>query len=242
MWQKLAESKWGYLYSALSAVSSCILGIFLPTVWVLPFLNTLFVYPLYMQSVSSGKLKRAFLHMMVWTIFMSLTMLTLVNVAPERTGAHVLHGPAYRDEMLTWVRTGVGAESHPSQFIPIHLLHFSVFSILSLLTAGFAGLLFGAIQLNYMNFYVGNLIHDSHFAWQAIFMGWQIYAIVRVVGFITIAIALSHLFFVFVKKKKLNRELVNRYLIGGVSLVVLDILLKASLAPDWQKILQPILH
>lgn len=242
MWQKLAESKWAYGYSALSAVTSCLLGIFLPTVWFLPFLNTLFVYPLYMQSVASGKLKRAFLHMMVWTIFMSLTMLTLVNVAPERTGDHILHGPAYKVEMFNWVRTGNAAENYPSQFIPIHLLHFSLFAILSLVTGGFAGLLFGAIQLNYMNFYVGNLIHDSHYAWQAIFMGWQIYAIVRVIGFITIAIALSHLFFVFVKKKELNRELVNRYLLGGVSLVILDILLKAAIAPHWQKILQPILH
>ena len=242
MWKKLAESNLSFVYCAVSAIISCLLGVFLPTQWFLPFLNTLFVYPIYAISVSSGQLKRAFFQMMVWTIFMSLTIIILANILPDRTGQHIIHGISYKEEMFTWVKTGVGAESNPSQFIPIHLTHFVIFCVLSLITGGFAGLLFGSILLNYMNFYVGSLIRESHFAWQAIFLAWQWYAIVRVVGYITLAIALSHLFFVKIKKGEMNRPLMNRYFIGGLSLILLDLLLKAALAPEWQKILQTILH
>jgi len=241
LWKNLADSYMGYVYCALSAIVSCILGVYLPTAWFLPFLNALFIYPLYMVPISSGQLRRAFVQMMVWTIFMSLTIITFAIFIPDRAGSHILQGLSYRDEMFRWVRTGTGAESNLRAFLPIHITHLIIFSVLSLLTGGFAGLLFGAILLNYMNFYVGSLIRESHFAWQAIVLGWQIWAIVRVIGFITLAIGLSHLFFVYVRKKECNRTLMNEYLIGGISLIVLDILLKASLAHDWQTFLHPIL-
>lgn len=241
MWKKLADSNLSFVYCAMSAIISCLIGIFLPSQWFLPFLNTLFVYPIYVVSVSSGQLKRAFLQMLVWTIFMCLTIITLANILPDRTGQHIIHGIAYKQEMFTWVKTGVGAESHLEQFLPTHLIHYFIFSITTVITGGFAGLLFGSVLLNYMNFYVGSLIRESHFAWQAIFMGWQFYAMVRVAGFITLAIALSHLFFVTIKKGQLNKPLMNRYFIGGLSLLLLDILLKTAIAPGWQKILQPIL-
>lgn len=239
--KKLAESNWGYIYCASSSILSCLLGLLFPGYWLLPIFNALLIYPIYAVHIYQGELKRAFYQMMLWTIFISLTTIILTILFPEKMAEQIYYGVSYRDKMFNWIQTGINAESDMKQFIPIYLGYFILFCILTILSGGFIGLLFGAILLNYMNFYVGELIRESGYAWQAILFSWPIWAITRVIGFILIAIVLSHLFYVYLYKRDINRALSREYIIAGLSLILLDILLKSSLAVDWQKLLEPVL-
>src|SRR5262249_56349221 len=69
----------------------------------------------------------------------------------------VLNGPAYRDEMFRWIRTGEGREGSPRLFLPQHLAHLAAFVALSLATASTLSILLGAVLMNFMAFYVASL-------------------------------------------------------------------------------------
>jgi hypothetical protein len=144
--------------------------------------------------------------------------------------------------MFAWINTGIGEESTPSQFIPKHILHFLLFCLLTILTGGFGALFFGSVLLNYMNFYVGSLFVQTTNPWLLILFAWQPWAISRVIGYIAVAIGLSELFFSYILKRPIKKEVIKKYFLGGLFCVILDLFLKTLLAPTWQKLLYSIFH
>ncbi|HYE79762.1 MAG TPA: hypothetical protein VEI97_17390, partial [bacterium] len=152
---------------------------------------------------------------------------TLAGVAP------VLRGAAYVEEMQTWLATGLGPESDPRQFIPIHLRHFAIVGVSSLLTAGAAAFYFGAIQMAYMNAYVYAVASQTTSlpaALTALVMAWHVWSVVRVVSFITLATALGYPLYAQLKGLPQQWPLVHRMVVAAVVLEVLDLVLKALLA------------
>ncbi len=95
--------------------------------------------------------------------------------------------------MFHWIRTGEGAEGSLQLFLPIHLREYALFSLLSLLTFGSAALILGTYLLNYMNFYVGQLVYQSSHPWLAALVGWPPWSMLRVVGYIATGLALTAL-------------------------------------------------
>lgn len=233
--------RWSYLYIIIAVVFSIILGLLLPGKWFLPILNTLAIYPLYYYYLKSQQYRKAFIQMLIWAIVMSIMVILLSSYFNPLMESKILLGSQYRNEMFTWVKTGVGEESTPNQFIPKHLMHFVVFSIYSILTGGFAALFMGSMLLNYMNFYVGSLYAHTTNPFIILIFGWQPWAIIRVIGYIALAIGLSELFFSFLYKRPLNKIAVKNYVLGGLFCVILDLFLKTLLAPTWQKVLQSVI-
>jgi hypothetical protein len=176
--------------------------------------------------------------MLFWSFFMSVSMITLVNLAPEAARAAVLRGAEYKQEMFDWIRTGHGRESDPSRFIPQHLLHYGAFVAGSLLSGGALGLLMGSVLLNYMNFYVGSLVYQQVPAVTVLLYGWPVWSILRVAGFIVTAVGLSDIFFAKVLRREgWESSPAVRCLAVGLALVVADAVLKAILAPAWREAL-----
>ncbi|MCX7918176.1 MAG: hypothetical protein N3A72_00940 [bacterium] len=238
---KMFGSKASYFYLGVVAIISCLFGVILPGKWFLPLLNTLGIYPLYVYNLKEQRYTRGFIQMLLWAGVMSITVILLTYYFNPTIHAKILRGEAYRNEMFSWIRTGVGEESSPSQFIPKQLMHFILFSLLTILTGGFAALFFGAVLLNYMNFYVGSLFLHTTNPFLTILFSWQPWAIVRVVGYIATAIGLSELFYSYVLNRQQRIEIIKKYCIWGVGLISLDLLLKTLLAPTWQKVLQKII-
>ena len=240
-YQLIAKSPVGYGYAAASAVASCLLGFMIPGQWALPLLNTLLIYPLFFFALQTGNLKYTFKYMLVWVVFLSLSIIGLTLIFPQHAGEQIFRGLQYREEMFAWIRTGIGTESNPAKFIPMHALHFLVFTVATILSGGFLGLLMGSVLMNYMNFYVASLIMESHYSWTAISLGWSWWSVVRVLGYITWAIAISYRIWAALLTFKFNRIIYLRFLTGGIALVCLDILLKICLSAGWQELLQPVL-
>lgn len=240
-WQKIVTTKMSYGYTVFIAIFSCILGIFIPGKWALPILNTLGIYPLFYYQLKHQNYRQIFIQMLLWAVVMSITIIILSSFLNATMETKIFRGEQYRNEMFSWIKAGVGEESSPNQFIPKHLIHFVLFSILTILTGGFAALFFGSVLLNYMNFYVGSLFAHSTNPLIILLFGWQPWAILRVVGYIAVAIGLSDLFFSYVLKRPLRKEAVKNYFLGGLFCVILDLLLKTLLAPTWQKVLQSVM-
>lgn len=63
--------------------------------------------------------------------------------------------------MLHWIRTGEDSEGSLSLFLSAHLLQYGIFCILCVVTLSSVALIFGTWMLNYMNFYVAELVKVS---------------------------------------------------------------------------------
>ncbi|MFB3897777.1 MAG: hypothetical protein ACE14V_15915 [bacterium] len=238
VWQKISSTKLSYGYAIFIAIFSCLLGVLIPGKWALPILNTLGIYPLFSYQIRHQQYRRALIQMLVWAVVMSIVVILLSTYFNPMMESKIIRGKQYRDEMVTWVKTGVGEESTPNQFIPKHLMHLVAFSLLTIITGGFAALFMGAVLLNYMNFYVGSLYAHTTNPLIVLIFGWQPWAIIRVIGYIALAIGLSELFFSFLNKRPLNKIAVKNYVLGGFFCIILDLFLKTILAPTWQKVLQ----
>ena len=202
---------------------------------LMPFLGAGVIYPLYLFLVARRCYNQAMVWVLWWAICQSFAVAGATVLAPERAAEVVLHGAVYTEDMFHWIRTGEGAEGSLQLFLPIHLREYALFSLLSLLTFGSAALILGTYLLNYMNFYVGQLVYQSSHPWLAALVGWPPWSMLRVVGYIATGLALTALALNlghYFSRKFPQLDFPRQYFLMGLGLLLGDLLVKATLAPS----------
>ncbi|MDJ0679079.1 MAG: hypothetical protein QNJ18_04365 [Xenococcaceae cyanobacterium MO_167.B52] len=227
---------------------------------LMPFLGAAVIYPLYLLLIARRCYNQAMLWVLWWAICQSLAVAGATVLAPERATEVVLNGAIYTEDMFHWIRTGEGSEGSLQLFLPLHLREYALFSLLSLVTLGSAALILGTYLLNYMNFYVGQLVYQSSNPWLAALVGWPPWSILRVVGYIATGLALTalalNLGHYFSRKfpqldevqagewfspglsRRSTLKFPHQYFLVGLGFLLGDLLVKATLAPIWQQLLQ----
>lgn len=232
------ERPWIFvLYVAASTPVTIFLGLRLGA-YLLPLVQAAVVFPAYFFLLRSQRWKETCLLMLLWAILTAGTVGWGSYRDPEFMADRVLLSRSYQAEMFHWIETGMGREGEIRQFLPQHLLHLGLFSALTLISGGFLGLGMGAVLLNYMSFYVGTLLRESLEPEWVLLLAWPPWAVLRVVGFILVAMVLSALVYRWWTGMELDRGRLRRFLAAGLGLLLLDILLKWWLAPFWQQWLQ----
>lgn len=226
----------GVTLASLVAVG---LGVISGGAFLLPFLQALLVYPFYVVLILRGHWTKTVLIMLYWAFLNALLVSILSMQTADWMESRVLLGGLYRDEMFRWIQTGIGPESDIGQFLPEHLFHLLLFSILTVITAGFLGLAMGASLLNYMSYYVGSLLSHSSCFWLTLSLAWPAWAALRVGGFILVAITLTTLLFNRWGLCPVQVRKVSMAVLFGSLLLVADVLLKWILAPFWREWLAP---
>ena len=243
----ISKTKWGWRRNLLIAVLLAI-GTVLTTVAslsfnipkLMPFLGAVVIYPLYLLLVARCSYNQAMIWVLWWAICQSLAVVGATVLAPEQASEVVLNGSVYTESMFHWIRTGEGAEGTVQLFLPIHLREYVLFSLLSLVTFGSAALILGTYLLNYMNFYVGQLIYQSSNQWLAVLVGWPPWSMLRVVGYIATGLALTALALNLchqINRKFPQLDFPRQYFLMGLGLLLGDLIVKAILAPIWQQLL-----
>lgn len=224
-----------FVTTLTAAVMAFYIGLILAkvNVMLLPLLLTISVYPGFLVDLRRDKLWTASALVLSWALVVSLLMIHYAYVHGMEGAVLVAKGREYVEEMFSWIKTGRGAEGDPSLFIVPKLLEITVFSLSSLATVGFAGLFLGSYLLDYMNFYVGVLLlhaKPEHF-FEVALLSWQLYAILRVVGYVLLGTALSRISLLFFRNKKLVIEKdVRRMILYALILIILDFVLKGTIA------------
>lgn len=206
--------------------------------WLLPLLQLIPAYPVMFQELRRERPGSAALKMLFWALLIAVTIEILAVYAPQRGEASVLRGSAYRDEMIAWIRTGIGPESSWRQFLPEHAFHLALFILLSLASGSLLSLLLGAILMNYMSYYVGSLIGIARVPSLALLAGWPPWAILRVASFVLLGVVLAGPAlrrFAGVPFRWDERRI---WLVLAGSGLLLDVLLKMLLAPRWSVLLR----
>lgn len=165
-------------------------GGFLLGRWWLPALQAVVAYPFFYFGLRSGLRGRTVGWMCLWAVVASGGTIGLTAVDRAAAAGVIVRGEAYRTEMETWLRTGVGREGDPGEFIPEHLLHIGALVAVSVPTGGLGGLLLGAVLLDYMSYYVGTLVSEAVRPLALLVVAWPPWAWLRVCGFVLLAVDL----------------------------------------------------
>jgi hypothetical protein len=229
------------LWMAVSILLSHALEFIVPGVWLLPVVAGGSFWLLFAHPLRRGEFARAIRLALSWAAMMVAVQVTLTLLWPELMEANILRASIYRDEMFHWIGTGQGPEGDISLFLPIHLRHLAVFCVLGVASGGLLALMIGAALLGYMNFYVGSLIAASGFSPVAFLLGWQVWAAVRVTGFIIAGTALGAVLTSRNGQGAGKKRKILSWLAVALALVVADILLKWALAGFYQQALNGVI-
>ena len=224
----------------LGALASTALGVGIGNPWLFPVLGALVPLPVFLHYIRKGCPGRATAWVLYWCIAQSLAVGAAVALAPERTASAIWRGPVYADEMLSYIRTGVGTEGSPRLFLPMHARHYVLLCAVSLVTLGAGGLVLGTVLLNYMNVYVATLVRSAADPILALFFGWPVWAILRVVGYTATGAVMADFSWRAwsrLRGRSIQRPVPWRLWLFGIGLALFDIGLKALVAPAWRRIL-----
>lgn len=206
---------------------------------IVPVLIALPFHVQFAALVIEGDVKKTVKVALTWALATSVfTIVFLRGFDSGSATADALFWNArtYREDMFHWIRTGIGQEGSPATYMPQHAAHFLAFAILCLVSRGLLGLVLGAALLNYMNAYVVALLVHADSPWLVAPFAWPAYAIVRVVGFVCVATALTAI--ALRRRTAATLGAVRAALWIGFGLVVADLALKAVLAPLYRSLFQ----
>jgi hypothetical protein len=228
---------WVFL-PALTA-AGWLIGLAAGSRWLLPLLNAAPACWILIATLRLGARRRAIALMMWWGLWLGICGVGTSVLWPARAEMVVLNGSAYRDEMFSWLATGVGREATPAAFIPQHLLHAGVFVALSLLTGSVISLLMGAVLMNYMSFFVGSLIlrcAESDRGGMAMLLAWNPWSMVRVASFIILGVVLAEPLLSRMPGSWPRPEGRRVWIAIALAGLALDIVMKTLLAPQWPRL------
>lgn len=241
MWNKIPSSPLVYPSLLIGVIVSTTLGFLISNKIVLPFLNIAFAYPVLFALLAGQKRKRALATMLFWALAMGVVTVLATVYFPARAEASIFHGKEYAGEMFHWIKTGEGAEGDPAQFVPQHLLHLLIFTVLSFASGSIFSLFMGAVLMNYMCFYVGSLMNASNDALLAALMGWHPWSIIRVVSFVVLGVILGEPVICRITRRKYEFAEVRLFFWLALAGILVDIIMKAFLAPWWGLALRKLL-
>ncbi len=222
----------------LATVCSYLPGWIIGNPVLVPLFNTAASFPFMVLALRKGAVTLAIARMLVWAATLGVCATTLSYIQPLPTNRLFLRGADYRNEMFEWVRTGNGAESSPSVFIPAQARDTAIFSALAIATGGVVAMTMGAVLMNQMGHYVGALAAWSAHPAITMILGWHPWAVIRIASFVVIGVVLS--------MPVLSRvigfaadfpEAARMFLPWAAAGLVLDVILKSLFAPSWQRLL-----
>jgi hypothetical protein len=218
------------------------LGLLLGVPWLLPVLNTAPAYAVMVHLLRQDRRGAAVAVTLAWAAALAVFGTASFALWPSPPDALVVNGPAYREEIFRWIRTGEGREGDVRRFLPQHLGHLAGFAVLSLATASALSMVLGAVLMNYMSFYVASLGRAGVPATAVVFLGWQPWALSRVAAFCILGAVLAEP--LLARLGVLRRRPwtgIRPYLWAAAACIALDWVLKALLAPVWAAWLRPML-
>lgn len=152
--------------------------------WIWPWLVPLTLFGAFTARVRLKDYLGAWRLGLVWAALLSVGVITLVLLAPEVAREGILNGESYRQEMFHWIATGEGREASPARFLPQHALHLGVFVVLAWISAGYLGLVLGAVLVGYMSYFVGSYAVAAGSPVLGPVVAWVPWSVLRVLAFV----------------------------------------------------------
>jgi hypothetical protein len=146
--------------------------------------TALLLTPLMLAAIARDQLGRAWLALGSALLVHNVLAVLLVMHDPVRMAGLIDGGPAYWDKTLRWLQTGENDEYALRYWVPHHLQLLAAMTFFTYVSLGWVTLWRGFYEIDWMNYYVGNLMTHSQSPWPAVAVGWHPWSICRGVGFV----------------------------------------------------------
>jgi hypothetical protein len=163
-----------------------------------------------------GRVGAAYSDMLLSCLWMSIPLVMLPLYFPVQAEKVGINGTDYIIDMRKWITTGGSTEGTPSLFIPQHLQHMAMIAVASIITGGFGALLLGAIQMEYMNYYISWLVTASAGKHEVYLIGWPLWSLLRVASFVLIAVVLAQPLIHLFDWKKIDTKLMIKLILAAI--------------------------
>ena len=204
--------------------------------WALVLLAPLTLYPSFRRRVVARDYFGAWRLGMAWAVLLSAGTILLVLWFPEAARGGILRGEPYRQEMFGWIATGIAPENDWRQFLPQHLLHLSVFVVLTWLSGGYLGLSLGALLVAYMSYFVGAYAGASGHPLLGSFVAWVPWSVIRVFAFVLLGALFARP--LLVRRAWPFEALEHRLMALGAAGIAADVVMKTLFAPTYGTLLR----
>ncbi len=204
--------------------------------YLLPLVAPAPIYPDFVRALQSQHLGRAVGMVLLWAFVFSASLVIVARWNYPAFELGVLNASNYRSEMFVWIETGFGREGDWRQFLPQHLMHLVIFLLVARVFGGYAALCLGSYLVAYMSIFVAAVSLASHRPVLGAVVSWFPWAICRVVGFVALGTVLAR--WRRVKSSERYTAGERSWLVVGASGILLDWLLKATLAERYRVLLQ----
>ena len=205
---------------------------------IVPVLNTLPALAFMYAALRRGRTSQAIVLMLLWAAVMGVAATLLSYLSPARTAALFLNGERYAAEMMLWVRTGLGEESSPARFLPSHAAHAAAFCALSLATGSVLSMPMGAVLMNSMGHYVGELAAVSARPALTACLAWAPWSLVRIVSYVLLGVVLGGPVLSRLGRFPFRLRAHARVLALAAGGLLVDVVLKWLMAPVWSRLLR----
>jgi hypothetical protein len=199
--------------------------------WILLAVAPLTLYPSFTRKVREGDSIGAWQLGIAWALLLSAGVILLTVWWPAAARAGIVHGEPYRQEMFGWIATGNAPENDWHRFLPVHLLHFAVFLVLTWVSGGYLGLVLGAFLVAYMSYFVGSYAVASGHPLLGSVTAWVPWSVLRVLAFVLFGALFSRPLLV----RRIWPFEGDDYRLMGIAAsgIVADLILKALSAPSY---------
>ena len=199
--------------------------------WLLPLVAPLTLYPSFAERVRERDYFKAWQLGIAWAVLLSAGIIALTFWMPEAARSGIVNGEPYRQEMFTWVNTGVGRENDWRAFLPTHISHFAIFLVLAWVSGGYLGLVLGAVLMGYMSYFVGSYAAAAGQPFLGSLAAWVPWSVLRVLAYVLFGTLFARPLLVR-RLWPFERE-ERRLMALAASGLLADVLMKAFLAPGY---------
>jgi hypothetical protein len=229
-------SSWrAYLYVLITVPLALFLAILFQSKYGLFLFDVLFFYPLFAFHLMRKEIINAVRLATLWGIWKSILFLALMVSKPYLLDTIVMGAKEYHFDAMQWILRGEGVIAHPEIFVWLHISLLLQVVVSSIISFGFIPMVIGSYQLNIMNYHVGKLIVLSKFKVAPLFLGWPPWSLVRGWAYLFMIVGTVPIFLKLIKNKKSDEIRISpKFIIGGIILVIVDLLLKTLVAPYWR--------
>lgn len=223
------------LFLAIGAPITTMLGLLAGRQVFLLVMNTLVIAPFFILAVRRGRPLRAIGLTLAWCLFQMLSITMLSLAVPQQAESSIAQGIEYRSEMVQWIATGRSRENVLAFFLPAQARNLGLLVFVTLLTGGLGGLFMIAGLINYTGLYIAHLVAHATRPVLLIGVAWPIWSLAEVAGYAICCAVLAEPLLRLNWRAPLRRLPLLAF---GLSLLILDVLLRLLAAPLWRALLQ----
>lgn len=230
------ETKWAYVIIFVATVFFVYAGMYTSSAYSLPFFAPFGVILPLFYAIKLSRFDRGIRHLIWWAFIFSISIYIFTIYQDYTVQQTVTSALPFTNSKFKWIKHN--DLSVEKDVITNYVTQYFFICISSFASGGIIALLIISREISKIAFYVGLLSRFSTDEFVSFLIGWEIWTVVRIAGFLYTIMALSSFFLYWVIDFELQKRQIIKYFIIGFLLVVTSFILKIIFLEPTRKILE----